>query len=224
MTRAMVVWLGFAGMLSAGQLSFQEATKKLSPEPGAVKVTADFPFTNKTDKIVIVNETEGDCPCTSVEISHGKTAYAPGESGVIRLNFDLGLAGGEVDFGASIWVDGKRGEVAPQRLTLKLDIPVLIEIDQKSVKWAVGQEKESKTIRFRMRGDSPIHVKSVSPSTERFDRELKTIEEGRVYDLVLTPKDLSDKGMTVFRVETDCEFPAHQAQQVFAVIADPDDK
>ncbi len=221
MKSAMIAWLGFAGMLSAGQLTFPEPVKELKPGPGESKVKADFPFTNNTDEVVVVKETLGDCSCTSIEISGGKTAYKPGESGVIRLNFDMGAAVGKVEKGASIWVEGDPKDAPSQRLTLKVDIPVLVEMEPKTLKWQLGQDMEPKTIKFRMLGDKPIHITSVTPSTENFNQELKTIEDGRSYELVLTPKNINNKALSVFRVETDCEVPNHRTQQVFAVVSAP---
>lgn len=212
-------WLCFAGLLSAGQLTFEKTVIELTPGADVSHVTADFPFTNKTDKTVVVKETLGDCSCTSIEISNAKTAYEPGESGVIRLNFDMGQSVGLVEKGASIWVDGDSKTKPSQRLTLKVSIPVLIEIEPKTLKWQIGEAMEPKTIKFKMLGEKPIHIQSVNASTEHFNQELKTVEDGRSYELTLSPKDGSKKALSVFRVETDCEAPKHKTQQVFAVVA-----
>jgi len=219
MKREIAVWLGFAGMLSAGQLTFKETVRELAPGPGETKVKVDYPFTNDTDKTIIIKETQGDCSCTAIEISGGKTAYEPGESGVIRLNFDMGTSTGKVEKGASIWTDGDQKDAPSQRLILKVNIPVLVEMEPKTLKWEIGKEPEPKTIKFRMLGDKPIHIKSVTPSTEQFTQELKTIEDGRSYELVITPKNITGKALSIFRVETDCEVPNHRTQQVFAVIS-----
>ncbi len=213
------VWLGLAGILSAGGLTFPETVKEMNPGLGETKVTAEFPFTNQTDKTVVVKETLGDCSCTSIQISGGKSAYAPGESGIIRLNFDMGTFWGKVEKGASIWLEGDPKDAPSQRLTLKVNIPILIEMEPKTVKWELGQTAEPKTIKFKMNGDKPVHIKSVTPSTENFNQELKTLEEGRSYELVITPKDVQKKALAVFRVETDCELPNHRVQQVFALVA-----
>ena len=215
------VWLGLAGILSAAGLTFTETVKELNPALGETRVKADFAFTNQTDKTLVVKETLGDCSCTSIEISGGKRSYAPGESGVLRLNFDMGTFWGKVEKGASICLE-EDAKVAPShRLTLKVNIPILIEMEPKTVKWDTGQASGSKTIKFKMNGDKPIHIKSISTSTENFTQELRTIEDGRNYELVITPKDVQKRALTIFRVETDCELPNHRVQQVFAVVNPP---
>lgn len=222
MKQVMAFWLCLAGWLCAGPLTFPEPVKELSPGVGETKVTADFSFKNETNKAVVVKEMQGDCSsCTSIEVMGGKKSFEPGESGVIRVNFDLGTAVGKVEKGASIWVDGDAKDAPSQRLTLKVNIPVLVDIQPKTVKWQVGQEMEPKTIQFRMQGDKPIHIKSVQASTEHFNQELKTVEEGRSYELVLSPKSPNTKALSIFRVETDCEVPNHRTQQVFAVVSGP---
>jgi hypothetical protein len=221
MKSAMVVWLGFAGMAFAGKLTFSEPVKEVKAGPEETKVKVDFPFTNETDKTVVVKETVGDCTCTSIEISGGRRAYEPGESGVIRLNFDIGAAVGKVEKGASIWVDDDSKDSPSHRLTMKVDIPILVEMEPKTLKWEIGQNAEPKTIKFKMHGDKPIHIRSVTPSTDNFNQELKTIEEGRSYELVVTPKDSSTKALAIFKVETDAEVTKHRTQQVFAVVSTP---
>ena len=51
--------------------------------------------------------------------------------------------------------------------------------------------------------------------------ELKTVEEGKRYDLVVTPTNLDAPGIGVFRIETDCAIKKHRIQQAFAIVRKP---
>ena len=48
--------------------------------------------------------------------------------------------------------------------------------------------------------------------------EVKTLEEGKHYELLVTPAETKDPGLAIIRIETDCEIKRHQVLQAFAVI------
>lgn len=213
--------LGLAGVSFAGQLSFTEMEKSASLGVDESKLVMDYPFTNETDKTVTIKKTQGDCSCTAIQVSGGKMSYAPGESGVIRLNFDVGNFKGEVAKHASLWLDDDKEDAPSQQLVLKVSIPVLVDVEPKTVKWDLGEEGESKTIKVKMNGDEPIRIVSVTPSTEAFTQELKTIEEGKHYEIVISPVSTEKRALSVFRIETDSKSEKQRQQQVFAVISAP---
>jgi hypothetical protein len=218
--RAIGCWLGLAGILSAGNLTFPEVTKELNPGVEATKVTADFSFTNQTDKPVTIAKYDAGCSCMSVQIADGKRVYAPGESGVLRANFDMGNFSGSVDKNISVWLQGDPETAPSEHLTVRVNIPVLVELEPKTVKWDIGATPEAKTIQIKMNGDKPIHIQSVtSSSSQGFDHELKTLEDGKRYELVITPKATQAAGLAIFKIQTDCEIQRHSLQQGFAVIS-----
>ena len=55
----------------------------------------------------------------------------------------------------------------------------------------------------------------------RFKQELKTIEEGKKYEVVITPASTEKVGMGVVHLETDCKFERHRSQRVFMVVRKP---
>jgi hypothetical protein len=217
-------WLAFAGFLSAAGLTFTESSKEISMSLEDTKASLDYAFKNESDKPVTIREAKGFCSCTSVQISGGKTFYKPGESGVIRVNLDMGNETGTVDKAVGVFLTGDNDAAPSHQLKIKIHIPVLVEIEPKSVKWETGGSAESKTIRFKMKAEKPIHIKSVTPSTEVFSQELKVIEDGREYELVITPKSTAANALSIFRLETDCTVKNHGVLQAFAVIAKPQAK
>lgn len=218
MKSAIGCWLGLAGFLSAGNLTFVEESKEIAPGLEETKVSADFKFTNKTDKPVTIDKYDGGCSCVSVQIAGGKRVYAPGESGTLRANYDMGAASGTVEKTIMIWLDGASANEPSQSVKVRVNIPVLISIEPKTLKWEVGQPATAEKIQIKMNGDKPIHVLSVSSSNTNFTHELKTIEDGRHYELSLSPKDTQGAGLAVFQIKTDCEVQRHSLQQVFAVV------
>ena len=212
-------WLAMAGLLSAGNLTFNEAIQELRPDPNESKVSADFKFTNKTDKSVTIKRFDGGCSCMSVQISDGKRVYAPGESGVIRANFDMGTFSGTVDKVVSLWMEGDSDDAPSEKVTLRVHIPVIVELEPKTLKWEVGQTPESQTIKISMKGDKPTRILNVNSASEAFGHQLKTIEEGRQYELVITPVSTDAAKLGVFRIETDSEIKRQAVQQVFSMVS-----
>ncbi len=224
MKRVIGLWLGFAGFLSAGTLTFQETEKVVNATPADSAISVDYAFTNNTGKPVTLDRATGNCSCTSVDISGGKTSYAPGESGVLRANFDIGNFQGGVDKIITVWLDGAPESKPSQQLKLRVNIPVLIEMEPKSVKWDIGESPEAKKVEIRINGEKPIHVLSVSASRPDFTHELKTIEDGKRYELIVKPVKTEAPGIAIFKVVTDSAIERQKTQQAFAVVKRPDSK
>jgi Protein of unknown function (DUF1573) len=214
-------WLLVAAASYAGGLEFAELIKNVDAPADATIVTADFPFTNKSDKAVLIAKSDPGCSCLKVEISGGKLKYAPGESGVVRTTFEMGNFSGTVDKMVALWIDDDAPDKPSKQLTVRVHIPVLVGIEPKTVKWDVGDKPSPQTIQIRMAEGKLIHVMGVKSSSETFSCEVKTVEEGKKYDLIVTPRDLNGPGMSVIRIETDCEISKHRTQQAFAVARKP---
>lgn len=214
------IWLALAAFLQAG-LDFPSTLKEIHAPADVEFVTADFEFTNNSEKTVNVARVDPTCSCISVKIKDGKLRYAPGESGLIRAKFDMGNFAGTVDKVVAVWLDNDPEDKPSQALTVRVHIPVLVSLEPKTLKWEIGGKSEPQTIRIQMNYTSPIHVKGVKSSSKAFKHELKTIEDGKLYDLIVTPLEFDSPGMAIIRVETDCEIVKHRTQQAFAVLRKP---
>ena len=215
------VWLILTGFLHAAKLDFAESLKEIHAPAEAKSVTAEFPFTNNSGKPVTVAKFDAACSCMAVQISDGKLRYSPGESGVIRATFDVGNFAGTVDKVVALWLDQDPADKPSLSLTVRVHIPVLVLAEPKTLTWPLGEPAKSQTIRITMNHSKPIRVLSVNSSSTAFAHELKTIEEGKSYELALTPADTNSPGLAVIRIETDCDIEKHRLQQVFAVVRKP---
>jgi len=205
----------------AGGLQFPDLLKEIHADPEAATVTADFPFTNSSDKTVAIANSDPGCSCLKVEVDGGKLKYAPGESGLIRATFDMGNSSGTIDKDIALWIDDDPTDKPSVKLTVRVHIPVLVNLEPKTVKWEIGGKADPQTIHIQMAREKPIRVLSVKSSSDAFSFEVKAVEEGKRYDLVVTPRNMNNSGLSVFRIETDCKLPKHRLQQAFAVIRKP---
>jgi len=217
MRYALIALLALPGILHA-ELTFSNPSQELTAGMDSRNVTVDFPFTNATDKPVEIKKYDAGCTCITVQIANSKLRYAPGESGTIRAVFDLGNFSGSVDKSVGLWLDANSADEPSQRLSVRIHIPVLVEMEPKTLKWDIGAAADPQTITIRMNDEKPIKVLSVSVSHENFNHELKTIEDGRHYELIVTPKATDQPGLAIVRVETDCEVARHKIAQAFGVI------
>ncbi len=218
---AIGIWLTLAAFVQAGGLEFAAQLKEVHAAADATIVTTDFNFTNKGDKPVTIAKTDPGCSCLKVEISGGKLKYAPGESGVVRTTFDMGNFSGTVDKKVALWIDDDPADKPSMSLTVRVHIPVIVALEPKTVKWNLGAKPDPQTIQIRMAEGKSIHVTGVKSSSPAFKCEVKVVEKGRKYDLIVTPMEMNAPGMSVFRIETDCEISKYAIQQAFAVVRKP---
>lgn len=216
-----VLWLVLAAVASAAGLQFKEITKEVTPKSSDTTVTADFEFSNTSGKPLTIAKTDPGCSCLKVDISGGKLKYAPGESGTIRTTFEIGNVVGTVDKMVVVWLEGDAEDKPSTRLSIRVRIPVLVTLEPKTLTWLIGEKPEPKIIHIQMAEGKPIHVSGVKPSSDTFTTEVKEVEKGRKYDLVVTPKGTATAGIGVIRIDTDCEIAKHKTQQAFAVVRKP---
>jgi hypothetical protein len=221
MKPALYIWLALAVLLQAAGLEFESLTQEVHAPADASVVTADFNFTNKSDKPVTITNSDPGCSCLSVQVSGGKLKYAPGESGMLRATFEMGNFSGTVDKVIALWIDNDPADKPSMALTVQVHIPVLVTLEPKTLRWDLHGKSEPKVIEIRMTEDKPIKVLGIKPSTPAFRCELKVLEEGRKYDLVVTPLSVDQSALCVIRIETDCKIARHRIQQAFAVVAKP---
>jgi hypothetical protein len=133
----------------------------------------------------------------------------------------MGNFSGEVDKVVALWLDKDPADKPSVSLTVRVHIPVLVVVEPKTLKWDLNGKGEAQTIRVNMNHTKPISVVKVVGSSEAFKQELKTVEQGKSYEIVVTPLDVKTPGLAVIRIETDCDIDKHRLQQAFAVVRKP---
>ena len=220
MKKTLLILLALQALTFAGTLEFKELVKSQNATADATKVTTDFEFTNKSDKTVTIAKCDPTCSCLAVQVSGGKMKYAPGESGVIRTVFDVGNATGLIEKGVAIYLDNDLPDKPSLNLQAKILIPVLVSLEPKTVSWDLGSKPEEKTIHVRMAEGNLINVIGVNVK-ESFKCELKTIEKGVSYDLIVSPKSTESVDLGIIRIETDSKISKQKVQQAFVVVRRP---
>jgi len=225
--RTLFISLAFASQLAWGALEFDSKLVQAKADAEAENVVVDFKFTNKGDKPVIITNHETNCDCLTVQFSGGtqlpdKTKrYNPGESGIVRGNFKVGNERGVIERTVVIWLDGTADEPSIE-LTARIDVPKIINMTPRSLKWDVGSEPKPQRIDVTMNHDQAVHIKKTSSSSPTFEIKLEPIEEGKHYVLWVHPKTTEVPGIAVIRVETDSNVKNQKIEQVFAMVQRPE--
>ena len=207
--------------MEARGLSFVKTTEEVAVAADATRATVDFPFENKTDRVLTIAKVEKNCSCAEVQVSGGKLSYAPGEQGVVRASYELGNLSGRVEKPLMLWLAGDPDKEPSHTLTSCLIIPVLVELDRKTLEWTLGGPGEPAKITIRCRHLEPIRVLAVTSSSDDFKVALKPVAEGWHYELSVTPATTANPGLACIRMETDCAIPRWKVLQAFATVRAP---
>jgi hypothetical protein len=221
MNRAAAIWLILIMAGQAAGLEFPETLKEIHAPADAKIVPAEFEFTKRSDLPVTIAKADPTCSCIAVKIKDGKLRYAPGESGLIRAEFDMGNFSGTVDKVVAVWIKGDPEDKPSVTLTVRVHIPVLVVLEPKTLKWNINDPAEPQTIHIEINHSQPIRVTGLNSSSDKFTQQLKTIRDGKSYEVVVAPVDTKAPSMAVLRIETDCAISKHRIQQAFAVVRKP---
>jgi len=184
----------------SGGLVFSPATQELQAEPGDEAVEVYFTVKNATDQDISIASIRSGCACLDVSVD--KDPIPAGEEATITGEFDISeLRGTSVK---SISVKPDRSS-RPIVLSTTIQIDEIYTLAESLTIWKVGDDPETKTIRFRVRRDEPIRILSAESQRAEVVCEIEVVEEGRAYDLKLTPESTDGSLLGMVRIETDCE-------------------
>lgn len=148
-----------------------------------------FAFTNTGQQPVTITSIRTSCGCTTATLD--KKTYAPGESGEIVAIFAFGDRIGKQRKRVTVKTieAGEDGKLIEEEtaLELRVTIPEAVKIRPRLVYWRQGEDLTAKTVRITIDHDQPIRVTEASADGGSVLVELRIIEEGKAYELTLTP-------------------------------------
>ncbi len=211
-----IFWL--AVLPASAGLLFEKSVIEVKVTPEQKRVVVEFPFTVIGNREVVIGEYDAPCTCLEARISdNGRLKWQPGEKGSVQGVFDVGnLRGGILE---KMIVLRMKGEKEPSvKLTIKMDLPILLEIEPKTLIWDQGKDVKPMTFKLKVKHTKPMKILETSGTNENFPFEVKTIKEGWEYEIVVTPKTLKDRGFGMIRIKTDSDLEKHVGHQAFVAI------
>ncbi len=168
-------------------------------DPHTTEVSGTFHFTNRGERPVSITGVRTTCSCTAA--TPDKTRFAPGESGSIAARLKVSRGPGLVSKFIYVSTD------EPQDLGTALELGCLerqfMSADKSWMTWRIGEAADTRTIRLTVDDERPIHIREVRTTPAGFTHELKTLVDGRAYELRITPTDTAAKHRQDFELTTD---------------------
>ncbi len=216
---AILLFLLFCSFkLSAESLSFEVTSIPIKVAPTASGAETAFLFENKTEQPIIVSQLSTPCICLETSLRDDKKTYLPGEKGELKVKINTGELTGTLDKKIVLSQKDHDGKVSNTVLTVKIEIPETIQLTPKTVKWIPGETPTPKKIKVSINQEDPISILKASCSDDNFKIELKMLQEGKEYELTITPKDTTNKTLGVLSFSTDSKIPRLSNLQAYAVI------
>lgn len=215
--------MGALQQASAG-LSFRKQLVEVEAAADASTVAAEFHFTNRGELPVRIAQVDPDCTCIEVQVEGGKLVYQPGESGSMRALFSIGNSAGTVDQTVAVWLDDDPHDKPSVQLKVRIQVPELVSVKPKSLRWELGGPTTPQSIRVTMHHEKPIRITDLNCTSPDFELQLNPLDEGSAYEVQVTPKKVTRPSMGVIRIETDCPVEKQKLHQAFAMILRPQPK
>ncbi len=200
-------------------LTFESHLVTVNAPADAKEVKAKFTFTNNSTETITVKKMDAPCSCLSATItpkSYLADGIKPGESGTITGVFQLGTFKGTVKKSIALWTD--EGNAPSIFLEAEVVIPVLFEIEPKTLIWDVGETHEPKSYTIKVNHTEPINIVSHRSTNTDYPYTITPIKEGWEYKVTVDPVSCESPGIGIISFKTDCKIPKHRKAQAFVVV------
>lgn len=168
-------------------LTWEKDKIELKPEIGEEVVWTAYSFTNTGKTSVSVVSIKPSCGCVATNLE--KFEYAPGETGTIKVTFDLGMDKETPDQDRTIKVVTSDSPDAPKTLELKVHAREAVTVSPELLVWRHGSAGQSQEVVVKA-GSGVEALKLVQTTqNDNFSLEMKPEVEGKSYRLKITPKN-----------------------------------
>jgi uncharacterized protein DUF1573 len=176
--------LGLAARARA-ELKFEQTQLDLHPSATDANAVAHFKYENVGSKPVHISSVQTSCGCTVATLKSNDVA--PGEKGEITATLSIGNRTGQQTKMLTVMTDDPAN---PQTvLTLRANIPVLLEVQPIFVFWKQDEEMKPKTIKIKAGKDSPVTKVTVTSSDPEITAKVEPGDNSKEWKLSVVPTD-----------------------------------
>ena len=184
--------------LARAELKWDQTTLDLKPGLSDKQAVGHFKYQNTGDKPVQFKSVKASCGCTTAQTQKDKVG--PGEKGEITATFNIGDRTGQQVKTVTVETDDPAHPVTV--LTLKTDIPQILEVQPNFVFWQSGEDPKPKTIVAKIGKDAPVKNLDVTSMNQQFDVKVNKQTAGE-YRIDIQPKETKTPSYTTVTVKTD---------------------
>jgi hypothetical protein len=172
------------GMPAHAALEWKTQEVDLHPKLSDKEAVAHFPYKNTGGKPVKITQVQPSCGCTTAKL--GKDVVAPGESGEIVATFHIGDRVGPQTKSIQVVTDDQPDKAT--KLTLKADVPKLLDVRPIFIFWPKAKPIEPRIITATVGGDFPVTKLDVTSTDPDIKIDVKPGPNKKAFDIVVTPK------------------------------------
>lgn len=165
-----------------GDLAWGSKQVDLHPGLTESEATAEFRCTNTGPDEVVIESVIAGCCCLSASVD--RKVLPVGESARFFARFKIGQASGVQ--AKNIYVK-LRGAGEPTVLRMVTHLVELLEMKPSRLSWETGEEPRAKLIDVLVQPGVNLRPDRVLATDPRVQAQIRTVQEGRHYQIVVTP-------------------------------------
>ncbi|MFL6514964.1 MAG: DUF1573 domain-containing protein [Chthoniobacterales bacterium] len=201
--------------LAQADLKWEQTSVDVNPTVTDKQAVGHFKYQNTGDQPVHFKSVKTSCGCTAARSQQDQVA--PGEKGEITATLNIGdRVGQQVK---TITVETDDPAHAATVLTMKANIPQLLELQPTFVFWQAGEEPKAKTVSARVGKDIPVKDLQVTTQNTQFEAKVEKGSEPGVFRIDIKPKETKTTSFATFTVRPDYPKDAQKAFYISARVA-----
>lgn len=183
------------------ELKWEQTSVDLHPAIGDKQAVAHFKYENVGKTPVHFESVHASCGCTTAQTQTDQVA--PGEKGEITATFNIGGRTGMQVKTVNVQTDDPDPAQANIVLTLKADIPQMLQIQPAFVYWQTGEEPKPKIIVAKANKNAGIKKLDVASSTPDFTAKVDASSPPGEFRISIQPRDTSKPVYTTLTIKSD---------------------
>ena len=167
------------------RIAFESVDYDFGKVDSGAMIKHDYIFTNTGDQVLEVSAVRPSCGCTAA--GEWDKKVEPGKTGKIPVQFNSAGYGGQVH--KTVSVSCNDSNQPNWTLNLNGTIWKLIDLAPAYAVFnlpAESQSNQTQTVRITNNGDQPVTVSDPACGNAAFKLDLKTVKEGKEYELQVT--------------------------------------
>ncbi len=186
-------------VVGRAELKWDQTTIELNPSVTEKQAIGHFKYQNVGKDPVHFKSVKASCGCTTAQTQ--KEQVGPGEKGEITATFNIGDRVGQQIKTVSVETDDKAHPM--MTLTLKTNIPEVLQLTPNFVFWQTGENPTPKTVIAKAGKDVPVKELDVKSTNPQFEAKVEKGSAPGEFKIDVQPKDTKVPSFSSVTVKTD---------------------
>jgi hypothetical protein len=182
-------------MAPGARIEFKEKRYQFGKVPAGQEVRHNFEFTNTGTETLEIRSVQTSCGCTTA--GEYARSIPPGGHGSIPIVLRTANYSGPLHKTITVISTAVNSPLTTLSLEGEAWVPVAIKPSYLYFRTTVGSTNIApRSVRIENHLEEPLEILAVEPSSDAFSVELKPIQQGKLYELKVTPKGPFKPGST----------------------------